>query len=157
MRNILLLNMVLGLASCASFDVNEQLAKANKTLGPVTQGQLNLQATESARNKAREAANQLLKTALTQDAAIAVALLNDPALQAQIAQNWMQGALAAQGGRIANPVFKFERIANVNEIEYGRMIAFGLLDLLTLPQRYEASQKQLAVQQIALAAQVRGN
>jgi outer membrane protein TolC len=47
-----------------------------------------------------------------------------------------------------------ERLRFANELEIGRMLSVGLLDLLTLPLRYRKAQDMLAQQQIRLTSTV---
>jgi hypothetical protein len=69
-------------------------------------------------------------------------------------QHKINAAQAAQGGRIANPVVSLERLVYGSELEIGRSISFGLLDVLTLPQRRKAADAELARQELLLAASV---
>lgn len=62
--------------------------------------------------------------------------------------------MAAQSGRIANPVFSFERVRAGEELEFGRILTFGLLDLITLPYRKGIADQRIAQSQIRLAAEV---
>ena len=91
---------------------------------------------------------------LSQKDAVHLALINSPALQALLAQNWSDAANAAQTGRIANPIFIFERTSLADEVEFERLIAFGLLDILTLPLRYTAAQRRIEQSQVRLTIEV---
>ncbi|MEJ2795953.1 TolC family protein, partial [Iodobacter sp. LRB] len=66
-------------------------------------------------------------------------------------QNWADAASAAQSGRITNPLFTFERVTLGSELELGRLLSFGLLDLLTLPQRYDIAQRRIGQAQLQLS------
>jgi outer membrane protein TolC len=85
---------------------------------------------------------------------VQLALANSPALQALIAQSWVELAAADQAGRVANPLFTFDRMRLDSELELGRLLSIGLLDLLTLPQRQAIARNQLAQGQIQLSASV---
>jgi outer membrane protein TolC len=63
-------------------------------------------------------------------------------------------AQANQAGRIANPLFTFERTRFGSELELNRLLSFGLLDLLTLPQRQVISRGQVARARVQLSANV---
>jgi outer membrane protein TolC len=139
-----ILGVALGLPGCASFDVDRALDQTNREAASFTNGQLKLIADESQRQQANAYAQTLLAKPLEQNAAVELAIANSPAIQVLIAQNWACAANAAQGGRIANPVFTFERFKYVNELELGRLLAFGLLDVLTLPRRNSMAQMRLA-------------
>jgi outer membrane protein TolC len=142
------------LAGCATVNVDDSIARANQETQAFTGGKLAL-ARSSEQQKARaQAAGALLQQPLTQDAAVQLALANSPAMQALLAQSWADSAGAAQLGRIANPVFTFERVKAGDELDIGRMLAFGLLDLLTLPQRSRVAQNKLELAQLRLANDV---
>jgi outer membrane protein TolC len=88
------------------------------------------------------------------DEAVQLALANSPNFQALLAQGWAELASANQAGRIANPVFTFERMRLHDELEIGRLLSIGLLDLLTLPRRQEISRNQQAQAKLQLASTV---
>lgn len=89
-----------------------------------------------------------------QGEAVRLALLNSPALQAMLAQSWADASRAAQTGRMSNPMLTLERTQLVDELEIGRLLSFGLLDLLTLPQRTQVAQSLMHQQQLRLTTQV---
>jgi outer membrane protein TolC len=142
------------LAGCASFNQDESLARANEETQAFTGGRLALARTAEQHHLRTQATNALLQQPLTQDTAVQLALVNSPAMQALLAQSWADSASAAQLGRIANPVFTFERVKTGDELDIGRMLAFGLLDLLTLPQRYRTAQSNIELAQLRLATDV---
>ena len=119
------------LAGCASVNLEQTLEKANAQTGNFTAGQLNLSQTDQQRDERLQAASKLLTSVVGQKEAVQLALLNSPAMQAMLAQSWADSSLAAQSGRIANPVFSFERVRAGEELEFGRILTFGLLDLIT--------------------------
>jgi outer membrane protein TolC len=142
------------LAGCATVDIDEAVASTNQALPGFTQGGLALGRTEEQREQQRRLAGELLAKPLTMDGAVRLALANSPSLQALLAQNWADMAAADQAGRIANPVFTFEHIRAGNELEIGRLLSIGLLDLLTLPQRQRISRNQVAQARTQLSATV---
>jgi outer membrane protein TolC len=81
-------------------------------------------------------------------------LVNSPSLQALLAQGWAESADAAQVGRIANPIFSFERMTAGTELDLGRALSFGLLDLLTLPSRYSVATRRIEQSQLRLTSDV---
>ena len=142
------------LSGCASVNFEQSLVNTNQVAGDFTQGKLTLVQTKDQRDGQDLAAAEILQNPLSQSASVRLALVNSPALQAMLAQNWAEAASAAQSGRIANPVFTFDRIRFADELEIGRLLAFGLLDLLTLPQRYKIAQGQIAQSQLRLTSSV---
>jgi outer membrane protein TolC len=142
------------LTGCATVNLDDSITRANQETQAFTGGKLALAHTSEQQQTRVQAADTLLKQPLTQDAAVQLALVNSPALQALLAQSWADTASAAQLGRIANPVFTFERVNAGDELDIGRMLAFGLLDVLTLPQRYRAAQSNIKLAQLRLATDV---
>lgn len=142
------------LAGCASVDFEQSLSDTNKLAAEFTQGQLSLAQTKEQRDALANRAAELLQKPVAQDDAVKLALVNSPAFQGILAQNWANAAYAAQGGRIANPVLKLERMIEGDEVELSQVLSFGLLDVLTLPQRYRVAQRQIAQAQIQLSNSV---
>ncbi len=142
------------LAGCASIDPDHEIAQANDSQRAFTQGGLLLARDEAQRAARTQAADRLLARPLSQADAVQLALANSPALQALLARQVAALAAADQGGRIANPVFSFERVRTGDELEIGRILSFGLLDLITLPQRQALARQQQAQQRVQLAGAV---
>ncbi|MEC5213884.1 outer membrane protein TolC [Polaromonas sp. CG_9.5] len=142
------------LAGCASVNMDQAVRDTNNTAGTFTQGKLELSRTEQQTQARARLSNDLLAKPLGMDDAVQLALANSPAVQTLLAQSWSDMAQANQTGRIANPVFSFERIRFADELELGRLLSFGLLDLLTLPRRMEISQSQMAQARVQLSANV---
>jgi uncharacterized protein YceK len=145
---------VLLLSGCASVNFDQAVSETNQIASAFTSGQLALSQT-AAQNAARsKLASDLLSKPLSSDDAIQLALVNSPALQTLLAQSWADMSFASQAGRISNPIFKFERVTYKDELELGRILSFGLLDLLTLPRRQAIAQSQIAQGKVQLSANV---
>ena len=144
----------LAVSACTSPNMEQTLARTNQRTGAFTQGELVLARNDAQRAAMDRAAADLLAQPLTRDNAVRLALLNSPALQALLAQYAADAAQAAQSGRIANPQVSLERLVLGSELEIGRSISFGLLDLLTLPRRQKTADAELARQELELAASV---
>ena len=142
------------LTGCASVNFDRSISQTNENIPGFTQGKLELALTEEQHIARKQSTQELLQRELGQGEAVQLALLNSPAMQTLLADNWSFAAKAAQSGRISNPVFMFERMSYPNELELVRMISFGLLDVLTLPQRYGIAEKQLEQAQTKLVADV---
>jgi outer membrane protein TolC len=132
------------LAGCASLNVDQAIQETNEATSEFTQGKLELSRTDQQRQARQQLTQQLLAKPLGMDEAVQVALANSPSMQALIAQSWGDMASANQSGRIGNPVFTFERFRIGDELEFGRLLSIGLLDLLTLPQRQVIARNQNA-------------
>ncbi|MCM2250744.1 MAG: TolC family protein [Ramlibacter sp.] len=131
-------------AGCASVDIDQALGQANRAIPEFTQGKLELARTAQQHDARRRLADELLANPLDREGAVQLALANSAALQELVAQRWDDMAGAEQSGRIANPIFSFERVRMGGELELGRLLSVGLLDLLTLPQRRSIARNQTA-------------
>ena len=142
------------LTGCASVSPDQNINRVNVEAGGFTEGKLALARTQEERDQQAQAAQSLLAQPLGQKDAVQLALVNSPSLQALLAQGWAESADAAQVGRIANPIFSFERMRAGTELDLGRALSFGLLDLLTLPTRYGVATRQIELSQLRLTGNV---
>ena len=144
------------LTGCASYDIKESMTWTNEEAAVFTGGHLELARTNRDRARRLETANQLLAEPLTRDAAVQLALVNSPSVQAIIARSWATGANAAQTGRIPNPVFSFERLvsADGDAKDVEQFVAFGLLDVLLVPWKQGAAKRRVDMARNQLTADV---
>ena len=142
------------LTGCASVSLDQNINRVNVEAGGFTEGKLALARTQEERDQQAQAAQSLLAQPLGQKDAVQLALVNSPSLQALLAQGWAESADAAQVGRIANPIFSFERMTAGTELDLGRALSFGLLDLLTLPSRYSVATRRIEQSQLRLTSDV---
>ena len=142
------------LAGCASVNIDQTVQNTNETSQAFTQGKLELSRTAQQQQARGALSADLLAQPLSMDGAVQLALTNSPAVQTLLAQSWADMAQANQNGRIANPLFTFERIRFGDELEIGRLLSFGLLDLLTLPRRISIARGQMAQTQVQLTSSV---
>lgn len=145
---------ILTLSGCASVDLPKTHAQTNQQLQSLTSEGLQLLQTPEQVAQQLSFAEQRLQHPIDQSTAVSLLLNYSPQFQALLAKNWSQQTRAAQIGRIHNPVFSLERVSNAHEIEIGRVLSFGLLDLLTLPARQQAAHWQLKQTQTQLVSQV---
>jgi len=153
-KSLVLTGIALGLSGCASYNVEQGVDRANRDASGFTQNELNLAKTKEDRDKRLATTNQLLAQPVRQKEAIQLLLANSPAFQALLAQNWAEAASAAQSGRISNPTFAFESVVTGSETELNRFFSFGLLDLITLPQRSAMANYRVEQAQIRMTAEV---
>ena len=146
--------MVAVLSGCASVSLEQNVDRVNTETTGFTAGKVSLARTAAERDQRAEAAAKLLTSPVGQKEVVPLALVNSYALQALLAQGWAESADAAQGARIANPFFSFERMVAGNELELGRALSFGLLDVLTLPARQGVAQRRIEQAQLRLASEV---
>lgn len=142
------------LTGCASVSLDQNINRVNDEAGSFTGGKLALARTLDERDQRAQAAQALLAQPLEQKDAVQLALVNSPSLQTLLAQGWAESADAAQAGRIANPIFSFERMVAGDELEFGRALSFGLLDLLTLPARHGGATRRIEQAQLRLTSDV---
>lgn len=148
------------LTGCATPGPDQALSEVRRWVPQA--GDLQLAMDESARQARDGAVASALAGPLEADAAWRVALLNSPALQALVAQSWARQTAALQSGRLPNPRLALERLTRGEDTEIGRVLSFGLLEVLSLPWRaghaerqMEAARLQLAADVLRLSAQVR--
>jgi outer membrane protein TolC len=142
------------LSGCASVSLEQNLNRVNTEASTFTEGNLTLARTDDERARRAQATQALLEKPLGQREAVQLALVNSPSLQALLAQGWAQSADAAQVGRMANPIFSFERMVAGDELELGRALSFGLLDILTLPSRQGIANRRIEQSQLRLTSEV---
>jgi hypothetical protein len=129
-------------AGCASVDIDGRVAAVNRDFRDFTGGDLRL----SRSVEVDEASlSGLLDQPVAQEMAVRIALMHSPVFQVMLNEYWENAAGAMQMARVPNPVFAFERLRGGDELEIGRLLSIGALDLLTLPQRRKiATQRRLA-------------
>ena len=142
------------LAGCASVDMEQTVLDTNESISVFTQGKLTLSRTGEQQLARDKLASELLAKPLTMDDAVQLALANSPAVQTLLAQSWADMAQAQQTGRMSNPLFTFERTTFRSELELNRLLSFGLMDLLLLPQKMTISRGQIAQSKVRLSANV---
>lgn len=153
-RYLLLVLPLLALTGCAGVNLEQSLSRTNKEAESFTGGHLSLAVTPEDQVARTKTASELLAHPLGQQEAVQLALTNSPALQALLAQHAADTARAAQTGRLPNPIFSFEHLHSGNALELDRMISFGLLDLLTLPQRRKLAEQQIEQARLRLTSDV---
>lgn len=130
------------LAGCASVGIDEAVEDTNARALQFTGNKLELSRTQAQADRRVALSSDLLAAPLSQDGAVQLALANSPDVQSLIARSWVDIAAADQVGRLPNPVFTFERMRLGSELELGRLLSFGLVDLILLPQRMAISRSQ---------------
>ncbi|PUA96299.1 outer membrane protein TolC [Acidovorax sp. 107] len=142
------------LAGCASVSPDGLRSDVAALTAGRTAGvpQAALPATDpAARAQAQQSINGWLAQPLTQDAAVRIALLNNPGLQARLAALGVADAERVQAITLPNPHLTLGRFTTSQEREIERTLAFGLMDLITLPWRtqHETERLQIATLQAA--------
>lgn len=144
---------LLALAGCATVPPEATLADARARL---PEAPLALHTDAAARDTARRQADELLAQPLDADAAVRVALLNSPALQALIAEAWATELQAQARGRPANLHLAFERLTHDGGVEFTRALGLSLGDWLLWPARHGQAAQAARAARLTLAADVLG-
>ncbi|HQS33499.1 MAG: transporter [Polaromonas sp. 39-63-203] len=142
------------LAGCASVNFDQAVNDVNNASKDFTGGKLELSRTDEQLQARTKLSSELLAQPLSMDGAVQLALTNSPAVQTLLAQSWADMAIANQNGRIANPFFTFDRFTFSGGLEIDRFLSFGLLQLLTLPQRQLISRGQVVQARVQLSSNV---
>lgn len=155
-RKSLILTAVAALGGCATVDINQSVQKTNQRVESQTAGKVALALTSEQKQLLEQNSAKLLAGSLDMAGSVQLMLSNSPEFQALLARSWFNQALAGQSGRIANPVFNFERITAGSELELGRLFTFGLLDVLSLPWRQQSAALRIEQAQLQMSSDVVG-
>lgn len=150
------------LAGCASFSPDGGFGKVSQLTQERTGQGVALQRSPEEAQIAQNRVAELLQAALTADAAVEVALLNNRGLQAKFGDLGIAESELVRAGRLKNPSLSFGRMSGGGGVEIERTVLFDILGLLTMPmakevgqQRFEQAQYQAAYDAVSLAADVR--
>lgn len=146
---------VIVLAGCAAPDMQAAMGEASELAAPLSGGlRAELQRSDAQQQAGARLASDLLAKPLTLDGATQLAVANSPAFQAALAQGWGEIAAARQRGLPGGLVFSFERLREGADLELGRLLSFGLFDLMTLSQRQAVSRIEGEQAMVRLAGAV---
>ncbi|MBW8756834.1 MAG: TolC family protein [Burkholderiales bacterium] len=152
----------LALAGCASFSADGGMSRVSRLTQERTGHPVAFQRDPQDADAARSRVADLLKTPLTADGAIEMALLNNRMLQQQLGNVGVSEADLVQAGRLRNPAISLGRLAGGGALEIDRSVMFDVLGLLTLPSRsriaqgrFDQAQLQAASDAVAVAQQAR--
>ncbi len=150
------------LAGCASFSADGGMGQVSVLTKERAGQAVRWQRSQVDADVASARVTELFKEALTPDAAVELALLNNRGLQASFGELGIAEADFVQAGRLRAPTLSFGRLAGGGALEMDRSLMFGVLDLLTMPaatgiarQRFEQAQLQAAATAVGLAAETR--
>lgn len=101
-----------------------------------------------------EAVATLLAQPLDADAAVRLALLNSPTLQAQLAALDVSAAQRQQMALLPNPSLGLGRVREGGQTEIERLLRIDLWSLITLPWRLQWQDRQLAQARLQTAQEV---
>ncbi|MBB2484179.1 TolC family protein [Mitsuaria sp. WAJ17] len=150
------------LGACASLGPDGGMAALQSTAKQ--QLQADVQAARTPQDQSLIAARvaELLQQPLSADTAVQLALLNNRGLQAGFQSLGLVEAELVQASRLPNPGLRLGRLKQGDEREIERTLGFDLGALISLPlrrkqeqQRLVATQRDVALQMLALAADTR--
>lgn len=150
------------LSGCASFSADggmDDVAALTKERTGHTPQRIN---TDKERSNLHKTVGDLLALPLTADSAVQIALINNPRLQAKLAELGVAESDLVQAGRMRNPGFSFGRLNGGDTVEIERSVMFDLVGLLTIPMRskiesgrFEQAKLQAASDAVKLAGETR--
>ncbi len=152
MRTLIATGAALLLAGCASTGVDGAAGEIARAVEERTGATPRL-ARPSDPAIAREL-DALLGKPLSMEAALQVALLNHPGLQATFWEAGIAQADLAQATRLANPSFGFARLSGGGERELERTVGFDLAGLLTMPLRRRMETRRVEQTRLKVAGAI---
>ncbi len=133
-----------GLAGCASFSGDGGFAPVEQAAQKHLGKEVRWARREADREAIRERVAQLLREPLDADAAVQLALLNNPGLQAAYEALGIGEAELVRAGRLPNPSVGLGRLVRGDELEWERSLHVDLVALLTLPMRRAIEERRFA-------------
>ena len=141
-------------AACASVSPDGGIGAVQEIAGSRAPQKLEYFQTDAARAAAAKAVRERLRDPLSSSDAVAIALINNPGLQAAYSELRIAEADVVQATRIANPGFSYARYQRGNEREIEKQITFDVVGLVTMPWRVEAERGLYRAAQLRAAAEV---
>jgi outer membrane protein TolC len=140
------------LAGCASFSSNAGMDAVNGivTLG-LREGAVKKIGTDEESTGARARVLRLLRSPLSPDAAVRVALLNNKGLQATYNELGIAEAVMVEASLPPNPTFSLSPISTPVELDIEARIVADVLALVTLPARAEIAGERFRQAQLRAA------
>ena len=153
---------LLALAGCASFSPDGGMDAVKAIAGPELDKDVVALRTPETTAAARARIERLLKSAVTADAAVQIALLNNYDLQAEYNALGISEAAMVQATLPPSPTFSLSHIAGGGGLEIERQIIVSILALATLParaeiaaDRFRQAQLRAALETLRIAAATR--
>ncbi len=152
-RLTLLAALMVVLSGCASLTPDGGVAEVQK-MASNKAGVADVALTREPTAQSEKAVDALLLQPLSADAAVRIALLNNPGLQASLAVLGASDAQRVQEGRLPAPHFSIGRFREGDKVEIERFLKLDVLGLLTLPWRAEYANQQAALARQQAAVEV---
>ena len=140
-----------GAAACASFSPDAGMTAVNGIVAPELREDVLKVSTDEDAAKVTARTLQLLKSTLSAEAAVRVALLNNKGLQAAYNELGIAEAAMVEASLPPNPTFSLSHISTPVELDIERRIVADILALATLPTRAEIAAERFRQAQLRAA------
>ena len=140
LRYVLLSSVATILTGCTTIDWSAERAQAISAAAAPTDETVDIA--------------ELLKMPLSRESALRIALVHSPEMRRLLALHEGELNSAAMTGRLANPSFSYERLRSAEGLDIERWISFGVLDVLTFPQRRRIAEADVEAGRVRLAADI---
>jgi outer membrane protein TolC len=141
----LLLPLVVAMAGCAS---TNSPATLQRDVAALTAGRV------PTADEAATLQQLLARRPLDADAAVRIALLNSPALEASLAALSISDAERVRAAQLPNPHLSLGRLREGQVLEIERMLSFNVLNLVLLPWRATYASQSLQLARLRAAEEV---
>ena len=146
--------MVLG--GCATFSKDGGFGAVEQIARERIDKDVKWQRDDNQRESVRATVKTLLASPLSADAAVQIALLNNPGLQSTYAELGIAEADLVQAGRMTNPHFGYLRTSEGGERKLEWALTFPIVDLLTIPMRTRIERGRFEQVKLAVAREMLG-
>jgi outer membrane protein TolC len=141
------------LGGCASFSPDAGMSAVNSIVGRELRSDALKVSTDEESAAARARVLRLLRSTLSPDAAVRVALLNNKGLQADYNELGIAEAVMVEASLPPNPTFSLSPISTPVELDIEARIIADVLALVTLPARTEIATERFRQGQLRAAAE----
>jgi len=135
------------LSGCASFSPDGGFGKVEQAVAARGAGEARWIRSAHDADSVRTRVHELLASPLSAEAAVQIALLNNPGLQARYAELGIAEADLVQASRWSGPKLSFARLTRGDEVERETSVFFDVLGLLSIPLSTKAQEKRFAAAQ----------
>jgi outer membrane protein TolC len=150
---LILLVTCVAVSGCATLDDN-RVGSLHALVSDRVPGGIDLPDVDDNGALPKSDLDQRLAQPLSADAAVQIAILNNPGLRASMATLGVVQADLLQAGRLVNPVFGFGSVRNSEAYTIERMVVVNLLAAATMPLRQALAGRQLEAARLEVAADV---
>lgn len=158
-RGLLLLPGLVLVSACTQLNIQQDLAQVNQRSLSQTQNRVSVQniqfdASVGLTTVSQADWSRYFAQPLSEQQVLQIAFSASPQIQSKLANYQLQTLQLAQQGRLLNPRLSLERSSKDLETELSRLLSFGLLDLLSLPERRNWVQQALAETQTQFVSEL---